>query len=74
MTIADASLSRVLAFEPGGTDVSARSMHLPVATAEYSEDTGGCTVGSPQAPVVTHDGTTFVYSELNSAIYASIGP
>ena len=70
VTIADASLSRVLAFEPGGTDVSARSAHLPVATAEYSEDTGGCTVGSPQAPVVTHDGTTFVYSELNSAIYA----
>ena len=27
-------------------------------------------MGSPQAPVVAHDGTTFVYSELNSAIYA----
>ncbi len=70
VTVADASLTRSLAFEPDGTAVSARPLHLPVATAEYSEDTGGCTVGSPQAPVVAHDGTTFVYSELNSAIYA----
>ena len=70
VTVADASLSRVLVFEPGGTDPSDRSTHLPVATAEYSEDTGGCTVGSPQAPVVAHDGTTFVLSELNWAIHA----
>ena len=70
VTVADASLTRSLAFEPDGTAVSARPLHLPVATAEYSEDTGGCTVGSPQAPVVAHDGTTFVYSELNPAIYA----
>jgi hypothetical protein len=73
VTIADASLSRVLVFDPGGTAVSARSAALPIATAEDSEDTGGCAVGSPQAPVVADDGTTFVYSELEPAIYA-IGP
>ena len=50
--------------------MSARSAALPVATAEYTEDTGGCIVGSPQAPVVAQDGATFVYSELDSAIYA----
>jgi hypothetical protein len=66
----DAKTSRVLVFEPEGTAVSARSAALPVATAEYTGDTGGCTVGSPQPPVVARDGTTFVYSELDSAIYA----
>jgi hypothetical protein len=60
----------MLVFEPDGTVVSARSAALPIATAEYSEDTGGCAVDSPQAPVVAHDGTTFLYSELVSAIYA----
>lgn len=67
---ADTSTSRVLVFEPGGKVVSARSPALPISTAEYTGDTGGCTVGSPRAPVVAHDGTTFVYSELDTAIFA----
>lgn len=66
----DTRTSRVLVFESDGTVVAARSAALPIRTAEVSADTGGCSVGSPQAPVVAHDGTTFVYSELDSAIYA----
>ncbi len=67
---ADLNASRVLLFGPDGGDVLARSARLPIPTAEYSGDTGGCTVGSPQAPVVARDGTTFVYSELDRTIYA----
>jgi hypothetical protein len=43
---------------------------IPLQTALYSDDTGGCTVGSPQAPVVAEDGTVIVYSELNTSLYA----
>jgi hypothetical protein len=41
-----------------------------MTTVEHSEDTGGCTVTSPQAPRVARDGTVFVYSELDTAVYA----
>ncbi len=72
LTVASAGpdSSRVLVFGPDGGDLLARSAPLPIPTAEYSGDTGGCTVGSPQAPVVARDGTVFVYSELDAAIYA----
>ncbi len=43
---------------------------LPLQTAVYSDDTGGCTVGAPQAPVVADDGSVIVYSELSTDIYA----
>lgn len=46
------------------------SLDLPMATAVYSEDVGGCGVGSAQAPVVTEDGTVIVYSELDTHVYA----
>lgn len=66
---ADASTSRIAGFEPGGSAVSA-SAAVPIATAEYSGDTGGCVVASPQAPVVARNGTIFLYSELDTAIVA----
>lgn len=46
------------------------SANLPIQTALFTGDTGGCEVGSPQAPVVAEDGTVIVYSELSTMIYA----
>jgi len=46
------------------------SAELPIATALFTGDTGGCSVGSPQAPIVAEDGTVIVYSELDTHIYA----
>jgi hypothetical protein len=60
--------SRVSVFDMGGQATS--SGLLPIATAERSEDTGGCTVSVPQAPIVAQTGAIFVYSELNGSIYA----
>jgi hypothetical protein len=60
--------SRVLAFDHDG-DVAVSSAKLPIATVEYP-DTGGCTAGSPQSPVVAQDGTVFAYSEIDTAVYA----
>jgi outer membrane protein assembly factor BamB len=59
--------SRVLVFGPGGKAVSALSAKLPIDTAETGVD---CTPGSPEPPVVARDGTTFVFSEIDSAVYA----
>lgn len=66
---AEGSTSRIAVFEPDGSAVSA-SAAVPIATAEYSGDTGGCVVASPQAPVVARNGTIFLYSELDTAIVA----
>jgi hypothetical protein len=62
--------TRVLVLDQRGTAISAGSSVLTMATVEYSEDTGGCVVTSPQAPRVARDGTSFVYSELDTAVYA----
>jgi hypothetical protein len=59
--------SRVLVFGPGGKAVSALSAKLPIDTAETGVD---CTPGSPEPPVVAQTGTTFVFSEIDSAVYA----
>ena len=63
--------SRVLVFDREGEAVSAGSAELPIATVdENTGETGGCGVGSPQAPLVAHDGTIFVYSEIDTEIQA----
>jgi hypothetical protein len=59
--------SRVAAFDLEGKVVS--SPRLPLSTAERTGDTGGCTVGLPQSPIVAQTGTIFVYSELDRSIY-----
>ena len=60
--------SRVSVLSPDGKAVSSGA--LPIATVERTGDTGGCSVRSPQAPLVSRNGTTFVYSELDTSIYA----
>lgn len=59
--------SRISVFDAGGKRVT--SGVLPITTAERSGDTGGCTVGGPQAPLVAGNGAVFVYSELDRSIY-----
>ena len=59
--------SRVSVFDGGG--MVATSGVLPIATSERTGDTGGCTPGIPQAPLVAGNGTIFVYSELDTSIY-----
>ena len=60
--------TRVLVFDSAGKVID--SAKLPIATSESREDTGGCTVGSPQSPVVADDGTILIYSELDARVYA----
>ncbi len=61
--------SRVLAFGPGGKAVAARSPKLPITTVQ-APDTGGCSAYVPRPPVVSPDGTIFVYSEAAAAVFA----
>jgi hypothetical protein len=60
--------SRVSVLGPGGNAISSGA--LPIATVERTGDVGGCSAGSPLAPLVSLDGTVFVYSELDTSIYA----
>ena len=46
------------------------STNLPLQTALFTGDTGGCSVGSPRAPIVAEDGTFIVYSELDTHLFA----
>jgi outer membrane protein assembly factor BamB len=64
--------SRVLRFEPGGNAVAARSAELPLMTGEIVFDDGPYECGRPvpRPPIVAADGTAFVYSELDTAIFA----
>lgn len=66
----DGVTSRVLAYGRAGQSASATSPRIPIATVEITEDTGGCVTAIPQPPVVATDGTTYVYSELDTAIFA----
>ena len=59
--------SRVAVFDHDGKVAS--SPVLPMATAERTGDTGGCTVGFPRSPIVAETGAIFVYSELDDSIY-----
>ena len=64
--------SRVLVFDRGGRTVSAMSEELPVETLALmaENDTDGCYPSSPRAPLVGQDGTIFVFSEVDTAVYA----
>ena len=65
------STSRILLVDRDRAIVSASSAALPIATVdEFTGDTGGCLTGSPEAPLVAQDGTIFVYSDVDSAVYA----
>ena len=64
---ANRTSSRVLVFSRDGKAVSARSAQVPIMTAESGVD---CIVGAPKPPIMAQDGTTFVFSELDMAIFA----
>jgi hypothetical protein len=64
--------SSALAIDRGGNAFSASSAWLPIASVEYP-DTGGCTAGSPMPPIVAGDGTSFLFSDLDTHVYA-LGP
>ncbi len=59
--------SRLLVFDRDGKAVSARSAQLPITTAEGGVD---CTVAAPKPPIVAQDGTIFVFSEIDTAVFA----
>lgn len=61
--------SRLLSFANGEAGALAGSPELRIATAEYVT-TGGCSEGRPQPPLVAADGTTFLYSGLDDAVFA----
>jgi len=66
----DGRTSQVLTFERTGQAASATSPMIPIRTVEITGDTGGCVASIPQPPVIARDGTTFVYSELDTAVYS----
>lgn len=59
--------SRVLVFSRGGKVVSPVVARLPIATAQSGVD---CAPGDPEPPVVAGDGTIFVFSEIDSRVFA----
>ncbi len=65
----DPRTSRVIELDRNG-DTLVVSDQLPIATAEFTGDTGGCVASIPQVPVVAQGGTIFVYSELDTAVLA----
>jgi hypothetical protein len=56
--------SRILEFDRDGKAVTAT---FPIATAESGVD---CIVSNPTPPMVTADGTTFLFSQIDPAIFA----
>ena len=64
--------SRVLVFDPGGDAPASESGELPIASGVIVPGDGSyeCSVPSPISPIVARDGTIFVRSEANSAIFA----
>ena len=64
--------SRVLVFDHGGKAVAASSAELAIATGEVVQIDGPyeCGLPIPPSPIVAQDGTTFVYSEIDTAILA----
>ena len=61
--------SRGLAVDPETRSVSASAAPLATSKAEFG-DTGGCSLGNPQAPLVAPDGTAFILSWPNHEIFA----
>jgi PQQ-like domain len=70
----DRRTSHVLVIDRDGEAASARSAELPIATgALFERGIDGpyeCGVPSPRPPVVAHDGTIYVTSEIDTAVYA----
>ncbi len=64
--------TRVAVLDAGGTSVL--SGVLPMASAERTEDVGGCVVGVPPSPIVSRNGSIYVYSELDRSIYGLTPP
>jgi len=66
--------SRVLAFDRDGEAPTASSAELPLATGavlEFGVDGPyECGVPSPRPPLVGRDGTTFVTSDIDTAVFA----
>jgi hypothetical protein len=71
----DRSTSRVLILESDGEGVAAGSAELPIPTSVVVKGDGAyeCGVPMPRPPLVARDGTTFVFSEIDPAIFA-LGP
>lgn len=61
--------SRVVAFDPGARAIAGTSPPFPTSTAEFG-DTGGCSLGNPQSPLVVQDGTSFVLAWADHAVFA----
>ena len=51
-------------------DRAVTSGAIPLTSAVRSDSTGECTVGVPDAPIVSQDGTIFIRSELRPSIFA----
>jgi hypothetical protein len=64
--------SRVLAFDPDRAAVAASSAELPIATGEivFVDGPYECGLPVPKPPLVARGGTTFVFSEIDTAIFA----
>lgn len=64
--------TRVLVFDPDGQAVAASSPELPILTAEIVIPDGPyeCGLPIPPPPLVARDGTIFVFSEIDTAVFA----
>lgn len=64
--------TRVLVFDLRGQAAVASSADLPMLTAEIVQGDGPyeCGLPIPKPPLVAQDGTIFVYSEIDTAIFA----
>jgi hypothetical protein len=66
------SASRVLVFDADTKAVLDRSAVLPMASVEKASEEF-CVVGTPNSPMIAADGTVFVFSELDTRVFA-LGP
>jgi len=64
------SATRVLVFDADKKAVLARSAELPIASVEKPSDPEVCVVRTPNPPIVAADGTVFVFSELDTRVFA----
>jgi hypothetical protein len=64
--------SRVLLFDRDGEAVAASSAELPIASGEVvtSDGTYECGLPRPRTPLLAKDGTIFVTSEIDTAVFA----
>jgi len=67
VTVGTGNRSTVVVLDRGGKSISDASPVLEIATAGLGVD---CSAGAPHSPIVARDGTTFVDSTIDTAIYA----